>query len=102
MAARNMELDAYLGAYNYELWELWQDSTKHIDQALLCKLVPDYKMVPNTLLENKMHELREEELQMKVEILANCETDEFAKAQTAQTGQTRKEAPVDKFTRILW
>ena len=96
-----MELDAYLGAYNYELAALWQDTTKHIDQQLLLKLVPDYKMVPNTLLENRMHEVRQEQLQMQVEQLANCETDEFGKRPPpANSEAPRKEAPLDKFTRI--
>ena len=37
-AAKNLEFDEYLAAYPYEKYQLWNDSSNYIDQALLDKL----------------------------------------------------------------
>ena len=65
-----MELDAFLGAYNYEQHPIWKEATLYLTEAVLSKLAPSQtQVIASTVMENIAEESRVEADQMKIELL---------------------------------
>jgi hypothetical protein len=71
-AAKNLEFDEYLAAYPYEKYQLWNDSSNYIDQALLDKLeISGDKVISGTTNEYKNNENCQRQLDENIEALAS-------------------------------
>lgn len=72
---RSLDLDPFLGPYTQQTEGLWKEITFFISEDLIKKLIPQNKMVANTILENQLEEERQEKIQETLNELAGDEVE---------------------------